>query len=431
LRNLSYFCFDLRQMLVDRPEVVRAALDELLAHVADGTLRPVPYRVYRSGQTRTALRQMAGGTHLGKIIIAVDHHDLPVTVPVTGTAAAGTAATGTAATGASARGTIASAGALCAPRGTWLVTGGLGGVGLAMAESLADAGVRHLVLVGRSGVRTPQVAERVEALRARGVHVLVDQVDVTSREQLAGLISRIGRELPPLRGVLHSVMVLDDALLTGLDRQRLATVTNAKALGAWHLHELTRDLPLDAFGLFSSATSFIGNIGQANYAAANAVLDHLAAARRAMGLPALAVNWGAVSDAGYVAEREDVRQRVEATGMKGFTARQAFEALRALLGGSPAQVAVLPMDWAGFVRHHDLGPDEQRRYEAVLGTAAGPASPNGAASPNGRSGSLGQQLHGLDRSQLEAVLLERLRSRVATVLGIPIDVLDDGMPLMD
>src|SRR5262249_18507468 len=121
LRNLSYFCFDLRQMLVDRPEGGRAALDELLAHLADGARRPVPYRVYRSGQTRTALRQMAGGKHLGKIIIAVDHHDLPVTVPVTGTAAAGTAATGTAATGASARGTIASAGALSAPRGTWLV----------------------------------------------------------------------------------------------------------------------------------------------------------------------------------------------------------------------------------------------------------------------------------------------------------------------
>src|SRR5262249_61336377 len=252
--------------------------------------------------------------------------------------------------------------------------------------------------------------------RGRGVPGPVARVAVPSREQLAALIPRLAGELPPLRGVLHSVMVLDDALLTGLDRQRLGTVLAGKALGAWHLHELTRHVPLDAFVLFSSATSFLGNVGQANYAAANAFLDHLAAARRAMGLPALAVNWGAVSDAGYVAEREDVRQRVEATGMNGVTARQAVQALRALLGGSPAQVAVLPMDWAGFVRHHDLGPDEQRRYESVLGPASGPngaASLNGAispgaASPNGRSGSLGQQLLGLDQPQREAVLVERL-----------------------
>jgi hypothetical protein len=119
-----------------------------------------------------------------------------------------------------------------------------------------------------------------------------------------------------------------------------------------------------------------------------------------MGLPPLAVNWGAVSDAGYAAEREDVRRRVEATGMKGFTARQALRALQALrprLGGSPAQVAVLPMDWAELVRHHDLGRDEQRRYESVLGAASGPAPSHGAMSQ--RPGRPEDRLPGLPRAR--------------------------------
>ncbi|SCL17020.1 type I polyketide synthase [Micromonospora inyonensis] len=398
LRNLAYLSLDLRQMIVDRPAEVRTELVRLLDAFAAGALRPLPYRVYDAGQATAAFRQLAGGKNLGKIVIAANHEDLPVTK----TRPAGEAFPG-----------------------TWLITGGLGGVGMSMAESLANGGARHLVLVGRRGVPDDQTAQRIDRLRAGGIEVVVDSVDVTSRDQVKALLDRIADRLPPLRGVLHSVMVLDDALLAGMTEQRLQRVLRPKILGAWHLHELTRDLPLEAFVLFSSATSFVGNVGQANYAAANAFLDHFAAALRAEGRPALAVNWGAVSDAGYVAGNEEVRRLVAETGMGEFSAEQAFEALRSLLGGAPPQMAVLPMDWAAFFRHHGLEPAQRPRYAAVGATTDGRASVTVTAS------SLRQQIEALTDAELEVALTDRLRSRVISVLGVPPDALDDTMPLMD
>jgi acyl carrier protein len=224
--------------------------------------------------------------------------------------------------------------------------------------------------------------------------------------------------------VVHGAMVLDDALLTDLDEERLTRVFAPKALGALHLHELTADLPLDAFVLFSSATSMIGNVGQANYAAANAFLDHLAAARHARGLPALAVNLGAVSDAGYVARHDDVARLVAATGMRSFTAKQMFEAVRALCSGSFPQVGVVPIDWPRFFRHHGLDGSAQPRYEHVFTADAAPA---GDAS----SGSLRHRLRSCPGEARGELLRGGLKARIATVLGVPFDELDEDMPLMD
>lgn len=396
-RNLAYFSLDLRQMLLDRPAKVRAELEDLLGRLASGELQPLPYRIFGSGQTSAAFRRLAAGRNIGKAVVVIDHRDQLVQVPREPVEVSG---------------------------GTWLITGGFGGVGMAMAESLADAGAGHLVLVGRSGVPGEAAAERVETLRARGVHVHTAAVDVTSREQVRELLDHITAEMPPLRGVLHSVMVLDDAVLTGMTPQRWSSVVEPKALGAWNLHELTEAIPLDAFVLFSSATSFVGNVGQANYAAANAYLDHLADALRRRGRPALAINWGAVADAGYVADREDVRRHVEATGMRSFGITDGFDALRSVLGTSSAQVAVLPMDWPRFFQHHGQSVQEQSRYENVRDSG-------GRRELTESAGSLKQLVELLSADELEAVLAERLRGRVATVLGIPLDSLDDDMPLMD
>ncbi len=400
LRNLAYFSFDLRQTLVDRPKLVRAELEQLLEFFAEGKLRPLPYRVYHPSQIQSAFRQMAAAKHIGKLVVAMDQRDFPVAVPES---------------------------ARVAPEGTWLITGGLGGVGLAMAESLVQAGVRHLALVGRSTTHDEKVLARVDDLRAQGAEVLVESVDVTSRTQVEGLLNKIGDSFPPLRGVLHCAMVLDDALLSDLDEKRFANALRVKVLGAWNLHELTRDLPLDAFVLFSSATSFIGNVGQANYGAANAFLDHLAAVRRADGLPALSVNWGAVSDAGYVASHEDVQRFVAATGMRGFTAKQAFEAMTTLSTGALPQAGVLPMDWPKFFRHHGLEQETSPRYETLFNDRLGGSDEGGDSAAT----SLRQQLRSHEAAERVEILTDRLKVRVATVLGIPLDALDTGMPLMD
>jgi acyl transferase domain-containing protein/NADPH:quinone reductase-like Zn-dependent oxidoreductase/acyl carrier protein len=401
LQNLAYFSFDLRQMLADRPQLVRAELDRLLPLMAAGELRPLPYRVFHPAEAETALRHLSASRHIGKLVVAMDEPEVRVVhtaepLPVT-------------------------------PGGTWLITGGLGGVGLAMADALAAAGASHLVLAGRSGAGE-QARSHVENLRARGVVVLAEAVDVTSRAQLRQLLDRVSRELPPLRGVLHCAMVLDDALLTDLDGGRLANVIRPKVLGAWYLHELTRHLPLDGFVLFSSATSMIGNVGQANYGAANTFLDHLAAARRAGGQRALSVNLGAVSDAGYVARQPDIAQLVAATGMRTLTTQQLFRALRMLGNASYPQIGVLPMDWARFARHHALDRETWPRYEEIMAARVDGAQGSGDL-PAG--GSLREQLRSRSGDARGELIKAALKARVATVLGIPLDELNEDMPLMD
>ena len=402
LQNLAYFGFDLRQLLVDRPELVRAELDELRALFAEGRLRPLPHRVFHPSQAEDAFRQLAAANHIGKLVLALDEPEVPITAdPEPG---------------------------LPGATGTWLITGGFGGVGLAMADELANAGVDSLVLLGRSGASTEHAKARVKALRDRGVRVFPAAVDITARTELSQLLIRIARDLPPLRGVLHCAMVLDDVLLTELDAERLSKVLAPKMLGAWHLHELTAHLPLESFVLFSSATSMIGNVGQANYGAANAFLDQLAEARRAQGLPALAINWGAVSDAGYVSRHDDIGRHVATTGMRGFTAAQAFRAMARLHTASLAQVGVLPMDWPRFFRHHGLDPATQPRYEHLAG-AGFDRSETGGDPASG--GSLAQRVRAHDSQSRDMVLRAGLKTRVAGVLGLPLDDLDEDMPLMN
>jgi NAD(P)-dependent dehydrogenase (short-subunit alcohol dehydrogenase family)/acyl carrier protein len=388
-RNLSYFCFDLRQMAEDRPDVVRADLTAVLAAFADGTLTPPPSRVFSSADVPDAMRRMSAPTHLGKIVIELDRaavrvRPTPREVPL---------------------------------RGTWLITGGLGGFGLAMAEELAAAGVRDLVLLGRSGVRTAQDQDRIEDLTALGARVRVEAVDVTDEDALRRVVDDVRTTL---RGVVHGAMVLDDMPITDLDQRSLDTVLGPKVLGAWHLHTMTADIELDAFVLFSSAASAISGRGQANYAAANAFLDHLAHARQAQGLPALAINWGAIADAGYLTRNKEIARMIEARGIGSLTATRAFQAMRALLATGRPQAAAMPMDWQRYLDYHAMTTDDQPRYTTVY---------LGAATRPGQELPLRERLHGTeDRVDL---LAEHLRTHLATVLGMPASEVDDDMPLAD
>ncbi|HWO65762.1 MAG TPA: SDR family NAD(P)-dependent oxidoreductase, partial [Umezawaea sp.] len=380
--NLSFTSFDLRGLLRDRPALVRDGLREVVALTGQGVLRPAPLRVFHPSQTRAAMRHLASAAHIGKVVVAMSERDADVTGPLPD-----------------------------AEPGTWLVTGGLGGFGIAAAEHLARTGVRSLVLVGRSGASTPESAARVADLRAQGVDVVVDTVDVSSSDAVTELVDGIGRDL---RGVLHCAMVLDDAPLPALTPSRIRDVLLPKVAGAWNLHRATRGLDLAEFVLFSSAASFIGNRGQAHYAAANAFLDHLAHHRRALGLPALAVNWGVISDSGYVARSREVSRLVSATGMEGMTSAAALTELTDLRRGAPAQVGVLPVNWPKFFAHYEFDAEARLRYSDVAASAdseAVEAQESADAPPH-------------------EVIAARLAARVATVLGMPVSALDTTRPLM-
>jgi aryl carrier-like protein len=171
-------------------------------------------------------------------------------------------------------------------------------------------------------------------------------VDVADASAVDGVLGTIRAELPPLRGVFHAAMVLQDCLLVDLDREMLQGVLRSKVFGGWNLHQATKDLDLDHFVLFSSLSSVFGHAGQANYSAANAFLDGLAHHRRWMGLPACVINWGHLGDVGYLARHEQLSERLRRQGVLSFSLKQAFESLQHILQHQLIQASVLRIDWS-------------------------------------------------------------------------------------
>jgi len=241
--------------------------------------------------------------------------------------------------------------AAISPVATHLITGGCGGLGLRVAAWLVERGARHLVLISRSEPQG-EPAERIEGLRALGADVRVMRADVASEPQIADLLRQIQLTMPPLKGVVHAAGVLDDGLLPQQDWARFQRVLYPKTVGAWNLHLLTRAADLEFFVLFSSLASLFGSPGQANYAAANASLDALAAHRRALGLPAVSINWGPWAEIGMAsALGESIHRRWRAQELHLINPRDGLEILAEALQYEGAQVAVLMADWAKSDEH--------------------------------------------------------------------------------
>ncbi|MBC8121208.1 MAG: SDR family NAD(P)-dependent oxidoreductase, partial [Gemmatimonadaceae bacterium] len=231
--------------------------------------------------------------------------------------------------------------------GTYLISGGLGGLGLLTARWMIRRGARNLILLGRSNPSAP-VEETLVEMRRSVVRVVVAKADLTRPEQVSEALSTLGA-LPPLRGVVHAAGVLDDGVLAGQEWKRFAKAMAPKLQGAWNLHLLTLDQPLDFFVLFSSVAALLGPTGLGNYAAANAFEDALAHHRQSLGLPALSINWGAWAGVGMEA-RHRVGARVAARGIGTIAPEQGLEILERLLSGSVAQVMVLPVEWSRYVQ---------------------------------------------------------------------------------
>jgi NADPH:quinone reductase-like Zn-dependent oxidoreductase len=226
---------------------------------------------------------------------------------------------------------------------TYLITGGLGGLGLAVAERMVERGARHLVLGGR---RAPsrEAQEILARLREQGADVMVASIDVADGQQMRDLLSRVRATMPPLGGIIHAAGVLANDLLVKLDADRFRAVMPSKVTGAWHLHEATRDVPLDFFVLFSSLASLIGSPGQANYAAANAFLEGLATHRLSLGLPALSIGWGPWSEIGMAADAHNLA-RLGDLGMGMLAPGRALDLLERLIERSQGVIGAIAMHW--------------------------------------------------------------------------------------
>jgi acyl transferase domain-containing protein/acyl carrier protein/thioesterase domain-containing protein len=293
--------------------------------------------------------------------------------------------------------------------GTVLVTGGTGGLGGLVARHLVAAhGVESLLLVSRSGRDAAGAAELVDELEQAGCAVVVESCDVADRAELERVFAAVPADRP-LSAVVHAAGVLDDGVVGSLDAERLRRVMAPKVDAGWHLHELTRELDLSAFVLFSSVASTFGAPGQANYAAANAFVDALAVERRAQGLPALSVAWGLWEQTSAMTGDLSAADlaRVSVLGAP-LSDERGLELLdRAQNAGEPL-LAALELDVAGLrplARAGMLPP--------VLSALVRVPRRRGPAA----SGSLARKLAAVPESEWDGVLLELVRGHVAAVLG--------------
>jgi NAD(P)-dependent dehydrogenase (short-subunit alcohol dehydrogenase family)/aryl carrier-like protein len=309
--------------------------------------------------------------------------------------------------------------------GTYLITGGLGGFGLAIAQWMVNRGARRLVLMGRSGASSREAEKALEAMEQVGAEVVVARADVSDERQLADVFDNIHRFMPPLRGVVHAAMVLDDGFLFQLDEERFKKVMAPKAVGAWNLHTQTLTCPLDFFVLFSSVTSLIGNPGQANYCAANAFLDALAHYRRARNLPALTINWGAIGEVGYLARHGDVGEHLERQGLTPLSIADATAMLEHLLRRNPAQAGVINIDWEKWGRFMPEAAASPRFSHLIRANRDQQAMDYQGEG----GGSLLDLILAAKPEDRQQALAARLCEQVARVLGAAASELDTEQPL--
>ncbi|MBI0295904.1 SDR family NAD(P)-dependent oxidoreductase, partial [Streptomyces sp. PRKS01-29] len=307
------------------------------------------------------------------------------------------------------------------PSGTTLVTGGTGALGAHVARWLATNGAEHLVLTSRRGLDAPGAAELRDELVELGAEVTVAACDVADRKAVETLLAAIPADRP-LRAVMHAAGVLDDGVLDALTPERFATVLGPKADAARHLDELTRDLDLSAFVLFSGIAGTLGDAGQGNYAAANAYLDALAERRRAQGLPATSVAWGRWGETGLAADGA-IGERLDRGGVPAMAPHAAITALQRALDHADTVVAVADIQWDRFahgytaVRPSPLIGElpEVKRLRETGGPAGGP----GAASDGSPADALRERLAGISRAEQSLVVLEVVRASAAAALGHP------------
>jgi phthiocerol/phenolphthiocerol synthesis type-I polyketide synthase C len=339
--NISYFGIDVDQLFVSRPQLTMRLFGEIMELFREGVLMPLPYRVFESEQVVDAFYEMMEARHIGKVIVSLADAQPKIDRPMS---------------------TVEQV--HLEKESTWLVTGGLEGFGLESARWLAARGVGNLVLMSRRGQNTPGADEAIAELTDKGVNITAIACDVTDSRKLSAILDQIRNNMPPIKGILHAAMVLDDRLIANLDSQSLEAVLHPKLMGAWNLHSLTLDLPLEYFVLYSSITTAIGNPGQGNYVAANAALEGLAQMRHYMGLPAACIGWGPIGDAGYLtrstAVRESLAQRL---GKPHLSAAEALHQLDKILLSNDSSVIVANFDWRVLSRL--LPSSSSNRYAAL------------------------------------------------------------------
>jgi myxalamid-type polyketide synthase MxaB len=371
--DVRYLPFDLLDLSLSQPGAIGHLLSQLLPQFEQGHLAPLPYQSFGIDQVEDAFRYMAQAKQVGKVVIT-----LPPPKPqgISG-------------------------------EHTYLITGGLGALGLQVGQWLVAQGAKQLVLTSRRPP-SPTAQEAIATLTATGATVTVENLDVSDPLAVEALWQRMTQHLPPLKGIVHAAGMLDDGLLVGQTWERFAAVSAAKVAGGWNLHHYSQNLALDFFVCFSSISSVLGSPGQGNYAAANAFLDGLMQWRQGQGLVGQSVNWGPWSSGGMAAGVDRRNQaKWAAQGITFIDPVQGLEVLGEVLNGSAAQLVVLPVDWSKFDRQIPTSL-ESSFLEAVRDKTV----------TSQQTSEFLEQLATTAAEERKALLMSHIRTQIAKVLGL-------------
>lgn len=318
LAGATFSGCNLEYMLLNDPLRAAALLSKVMRLFESGAVELVrPVTVYDFSDVEFAFRQLQQGAHIGKLVLRVTADSrVPVLPPK-------------------------SIDMKLVADGTYVLVGGLGGLGRGQALFMAKHGARHLAFISRSGGASKNVQVVMESLVEQGVQAKIYAGDVTNRAALKEILDDISKSMPPIRGVIQGAMQLDDSLFHRMSYHQWLAATRPKVQGSWNLHELLPDT-LDFFIMLSSLAGIIGSVSQANYAAGNTYQDALAYYRRSNGLPAQSLNLGIIGGLGYVAEHEDVAARLGQFGLASVNESQFFHLLRCAIAGTADNQSRLP-----------------------------------------------------------------------------------------
>lgn len=394
-RAISFMAIDLDRMSFETPRFFRPLAERVCQAFREGILKPLPTRVYSAQQIEDAFQALADTERVGKIVVDFTNGVGEVRPGLT-----------------------------LKPgfkqNASYLVIGGLGGFGLRTAEWLMKGGAGAVILASRRGELHPADRPRVERLASiTGCELRCERLDATDPSAVDEIISQLASGEKPLRGIFHAAAALEDQPIAQLQEASLARVFESKARAAWNLHLATQHTPLDHFVLYSSISGWVGNPGQSAYAAANGYLDSLAELRRAKGLAATSVAWGAIGEVGMVARDTATGAHLKRIGFSSMPPRRALESLRTVLDEDRGAVAIADAAWNVWVR--SSAETRWKRLQEVLD-----ASDTGTTS---RSEKLGAMLERMSHDDQIAHLRDLLRTTIAPVFKLAAAALDSDLPL--
>lgn len=395
-RNLSYYGIDVDQLLTQKPRVGERVFADVMHAFEEGSLTALPVTVFGRREAARAFALMQSASHVGKIVVTMDDTTSDVTESRPSEMQVD-------------------------PNGTYVITGGLGGLGAAAAQKLASLGVKSLVLISRRGVTTDEQKQIVDGLMKQGVTVTTPQLD-TAADDFAQQLTAAVRGLPPVTGIIHAAGLIDDAMVMDQTPSRMQATWDPKVRGALSLLKFVKDNgladQLTCFVLFSSATTLLGNLGQANYVAANmayeGLIDELPEGKVTV------IGWGPVGDVGMLKNSPKVKAALEATiGTPCLTSREVVDAMSALAADRGVSSAhFMAIDWR---RVQSLPVMQSPRFNAVREKAAVEADAK----------NLKATLVGKSHDEATAILTKIVQEETARIMGMAQEELSLTQPLSD